>query len=102
MGVFLNGQAINGKDQRGQAVVDDSFLVLFNGHHEETDWTLPKQWGESWTVLLDTTAPDRQGQTAEAGQRLPVAGEVGDSPDSPQGRRQLASPPLSPPLGSSV
>jgi hypothetical protein len=73
VGVFLNGQAITGKDQRGQAVVDDSFLVLFNGHYEGTDWTLPKQWGESWTVLLDTAAPDRQGQAADGGQPLPVA-----------------------------
>jgi isoamylase len=73
VGLFLNGQAIAGKDQRGQTVVDDSFLVLFNGHYEGTDWRLPKQWGEPWTVLLDTAAPDRPGQTAEGGQSLPVA-----------------------------
>jgi glycogen operon protein len=74
VGVFLNGQAIAGKDQRGQTIVDDSFLMLFNSHFEGTDWTIPKQWGESWTVLLDTAAPDREGQVKEGGQSLPVAG----------------------------
>lgn len=73
IGAFLNGQAITGTDRQGQVVVDDSFLLLFNGHHEAVDWTLPKHWGGAWTVLLDTAGPDREGQDAEAGQRLPVA-----------------------------
>lgn len=56
--VFLNGSAIVESDARGAPIVDDSFLVLFNGHCEETVFQLPaRDFGERWTVLL--TADDR-------------------------------------------
>jgi isoamylase len=57
VGVFLNGHAIPNKDERGQPLVDDSFLVLLNAHHEPIDWVLPHQWGQLWTVLIDTSLP---------------------------------------------
>ena len=43
VGLFLNGDAIADRDRRGQRVTDDSFLLLFNAHHDLIDWTLPKQ-----------------------------------------------------------
>jgi glycogen operon protein len=73
VGVFLNGQAITGTGRQGQPVVDDSFLLLFNGHYEAVDWAIPEQWGDKWTVLFDTAAADREGETAQGGQRLPLA-----------------------------
>jgi glycogen operon protein len=37
-------------------VVDDSFLVLLNSNHEPIDFLLPpKQYGETWTVVVDTS-----------------------------------------------
>ena len=41
VGVYLNGDAITDRDRRGQRVTDDSFLLLFNGHDEPAEWTLP-------------------------------------------------------------
>ena len=32
LGVFLNGDAIPTRDERGERVVDDSFYVMFNAH----------------------------------------------------------------------
>jgi glycogen operon protein len=58
LGLFLNGQAMGTRDRRGQPEVDDSFLLLFNTHHEDIDWTLPKMWGESWDVVGDTSRTD--------------------------------------------
>jgi len=56
--VFLNGEAIPEPDQRGAPVVDDSFVLLFNAHHEEVDFTLPgPEYGERWEICLDTAAP---------------------------------------------
>ncbi|QNN51333.1 glycogen debranching protein GlgX [Nocardioides mesophilus] len=53
--VFLNGDAIPEPDQRGEPVVDDSFLIAFNGHHEELPFTIPDEvYGEGWLVALDT------------------------------------------------
>ena len=54
--VVLNGQGIASPDLRGRSVVDDSFLVLFNAHHDDLEFTLPaKRWGAEWEVVLDTT-----------------------------------------------
>ena len=34
LGVFLNGKAIPSRGPRGERIVDDSFYVIFNAHHE--------------------------------------------------------------------
>ena len=85
VGVFLNGDAITDRDRRGQRVIDDSFLLLFNGHYEPVDWTLPTQWGEAWEPVLDTSDPAREPgdprdpgtgrdvDPVQAGKPLPVA-----------------------------
>jgi glycogen operon protein len=58
VGVFLNGDAIAEPDPRGRPVVDDSFLLLLNGHWEPVDFRLPgPAYGERWTTLLDTAEP---------------------------------------------
>jgi isoamylase len=54
--VFLNGDAISEPDPRGEPVVDDSFLILLNSDHEPLDFLLPpKEYGEHWTVVVDTS-----------------------------------------------
>ncbi len=53
--VFLNGEAIPEPDRRGARIVDDSFLLLFNAHHEEIDFVLPPvEYGQGWVAVLDT------------------------------------------------
>ncbi|HYQ74981.1 glycogen debranching protein GlgX [Cellulomonas sp.] len=53
--VFLNGDAIAEPDLRGEEIVDDSFLVLFNAQPEPVSFTLPDaEYGETWTVALDS------------------------------------------------
>ena len=59
LGVFLNGRSIASPNERGEQVVDDSFYVMFNAHHEPLDFTLPEsKWGERWTEVLDTSAAE--------------------------------------------
>ena len=53
--VFLNGDAIPEPDQRGNKVVDDSFLVAFNAGDQPLTFTIPDEvYGEGWLVALDT------------------------------------------------
>jgi len=55
--VFFNGQAIPEPNPRGGPTVDDSFLVIFNGHHEPIKFTLPgKAYGRMWNVVVDTAS----------------------------------------------
>ena len=57
--VFYNGDAIPEPDPRGQPTVGDSFLVVFNAHHEEVTFTLPSQeYGVEWQMHLNTAEPD--------------------------------------------
>jgi isoamylase len=59
--VFLNGDAIPEPDQRGERVVDDSFLVAFNAHDDTLTFTVPDEvYGDGWLVALDT-ADDQAG-----------------------------------------
>jgi glycogen operon protein len=55
--VFLNGQAIPEPDTRGQAIVDDHFLVLFNASDADLPFVLPDaDYGEQWIGEVDTAA----------------------------------------------
>ena len=55
LAVFLNGRAIPTPNERGERIVDDSFYVMFNAHHEPLEFTLPEpKWGTKWIVLLNT------------------------------------------------
>jgi isoamylase len=54
--VFLNGEGIPDLDSRGMRVVDDSFLMAFNAHHEDIQITLPDtEYGPEWRVVVNTT-----------------------------------------------
>jgi glycogen operon protein len=56
--VFLNGDGIQEPDDRGEKVTDDSFFVLFNGHFEPIEFTLPDIGaGNIWTPVIDTANP---------------------------------------------
>jgi glycogen operon protein len=53
--VFLNGHGIPDRDARGQRVIDDSFLLCFNAHHEPIEFTLPpKEFGTAWCTVVHT------------------------------------------------
>ncbi len=69
--VWLNGEAIAEPDMRGEPVVDDSFLVLFNAAANGVDFVLPPEsFGERWTCVLDTGRALGEGRTAPAGATL--------------------------------
>jgi isoamylase len=71
VGVFLNGEEINAPDSRGRQVLDESFLLLFNGHHEDCTFRVPDgDYGDEWTAVLDTADPE-----LEVGTRTLAAGE---------------------------
>jgi glycogen operon protein len=58
LGVFLNGEAIVDEDPHGHPIRDDSFLLLFNAHHEEIAFTLPvRRFGAAWTHEFCTRDP---------------------------------------------
>jgi isoamylase len=66
--VFLNGRAISEPDRRGERIVDDSFLLLFNASEQDLAFTIPpRRYGQRWSRALDTATP-----TAEFEDESPV------------------------------
>ena len=55
LGVFLSGHGIHTPGPKGEAVLDDSFYIMFNAHHEPLDYVLPPpKYALQWTQLLNT------------------------------------------------
>ena len=71
--VFLNGEAIAEPDPRGERVVDDSFLLLFNAFHEPLAVTLPAEIERTWTCVIDTDHNLEPGETLRSGRRLEMS-----------------------------
>ena len=59
LGVRLAGDAMDEKDAKGRPLVDDTFLVLLNAHHEPRPFTLPAhKTGVRWQPVFDTARYD--------------------------------------------
>jgi glycogen operon protein len=77
--VFLNGDAIPSPTQRGERVVGDSLLLLFNAHYERLDFVLPDgPFGRRWALLLDTNVPEAEEASGvfQSGDQVPVEGRA--------------------------
>ncbi|MDQ4089501.1 MAG: glycogen debranching enzyme, partial [Actinomycetota bacterium] len=73
IGVFLNGDAIASVDERGEPIVDDSFLIVFNAHHQPIEFTLPaERFGDRWVKVLDTYDSFAEGEQSKAGESTTV------------------------------
>jgi glycogen operon protein len=71
VGVFLNGEEIASPDSRGRQVLDESFLLLFNAHHEDHEFTLPdKAFGAAWTLVFNTADDDDATVDVSAGDEI--------------------------------
>jgi len=60
IGVQLNGRTLDDVNAVGEPIVDQSYLVLFNPHHEPIEFYMPQQNGTAWQVLLDSAHPENK------------------------------------------
>jgi isoamylase len=59
IGVFLNGDELHTTTQSGAELQDESFLLLFNAHHESMTFRLPtRRFGTRWKLELSTAEPE--------------------------------------------
>lgn len=55
MGVFLNGEGMQHRDEFGEKVTDDSFYLVLNAHYEPIDFKLPaEKYGKTWKKVFAT------------------------------------------------
>jgi isoamylase len=63
VGLFLNGEEIPTRSPTGEKVVDASFVLLFNAHHEPAIFLLPpRRFGSRWLLELSTAEPEAGGR----------------------------------------
>jgi isoamylase len=71
LGLRLAGDAIEEVDQQGNRIVDDTFLLLLNAHHEPLPFSLPgaPKNAAGWELVLDTreTAASQEKRLVEGG-----------------------------------
>jgi glycogen operon protein len=75
--VFLDGNGIAVPDERGEPIIDVTFLIVFHAEPEDRAVVLPEaRWGKAWRRVMDTErgfASDG-GERYEAGASLQVLG----------------------------
>ena len=57
LGMLLSGDTSDVVTLEGEAVRDDTFLLLINAHYEPIAFVLPGQENLEWQLILDTTNP---------------------------------------------
>jgi len=70
LGVFLNGKAIQGHDEHGRSITDDSFILLFNAHTGGVRWAIPAEYGTAWRLILDTRRREPETQPKDVDGRI--------------------------------
>jgi glycogen operon protein len=54
-------------------VVDDSFILLFNAHHEDRTFMLPRRrFGAQWALELSTADPEAEPGSSSHGARTEI------------------------------
>jgi glycogen operon protein len=77
LGVRLAGDIINEVDERGEAIVGDTLLLLLNAHWEEIPFTLPAtKDGQVWESMIDTRDDYLPLRVCRGGEKYPLYGRT--------------------------
>jgi isoamylase len=60
IGLELNGRTLDDVNGVGQPILDETFMMLLNPHHEPIKFYMPRREGTAWEVLLDSAFPGRK------------------------------------------
>ncbi|WP_271985320.1 glycogen debranching protein GlgX [Pseudoclavibacter terrae] len=73
MGMFLNGNAIAGRDERGEEITDVSFMVYFNASETVVEATIPSvEITSHWDIVIDTSGMHTDLEAIEPGAIIPL------------------------------
>ncbi|MBD3420675.1 MAG: glycogen debranching protein GlgX [Chitinivibrionales bacterium] len=54
IGVYLSGEGVLDRDEQGNRILDDSFLLLLNAWHETVRFKIASGTGSGWRLAFDT------------------------------------------------
>ncbi|MDY3127631.1 MAG: glycogen debranching protein GlgX [Corynebacterium sp.] len=88
--VYLNGNAISELTRTGEEISDDSFILIFNAHHEDIEFTLPqKELGAKWSLIVDTA---HSGGYPKEEKIIAAGGKINAQPRSTLVLKQMEPP----------
>ena len=71
--VFVNGHGIPDTNRRGKPVLDVSFLLCFNGHDSDLEFTIPDEdYEAAWKTVIDTAT----GQSTASPETVPAGTSI--------------------------
>jgi glycogen operon protein len=74
LGMYLSGRDIPGRDERGDQILDDSFLAVLHAGEGPVSFVLPgPPWAERYEVVVDTSLEE---QEAAPGVEHPAGAEI--------------------------
>jgi glycogen operon protein len=77
LGMLLSGHALDEVDERGEPIIGDTLLVLFNAHSDRVPFTLPAtDVDQQWQRLVDTFNPRAAEQPFQGGAQYPLKGRT--------------------------
>lgn len=76
LSVYMNGEGIRTPGKEGERIIDDSFFIAFNAHHESVRYKLPaSEYGAQWTEEINTEIGfSKEGKQYEPASEIEVAG----------------------------
>jgi len=75
LAVYLNGQGILTVGPKGEAIIDDSFYVIFNAHHDTLEFKLPIEiYAKEWKKIIDTSTNFAEEESYKAEDMIKVDG----------------------------
>jgi glycogen operon protein len=55
LGMYLSGQGMGERDERGRLIFDEDFFLLINAHYEVIPFTFPRKANDAIEIVLDTS-----------------------------------------------
>ena len=75
LAIYFNGRGLHSMGPKGENIVDDSFYLIFNAHHEPLDFTLPvAKYGRQWQKVLDTSSAVQKEESYKANEVVTAEG----------------------------
>ncbi len=67
IGLQLSGRTLDDVNGVGEPIRDETFMLLYNPHHEPIKFYMPRRYGSAWEIVIDSAQPERK-------EDLPVIG----------------------------
>ena len=59
IGLQLSGRTLDDVNGVGEAIRDETYMILLNPHTDSINFFMPRRLGTAWEVMIDSAQPER-------------------------------------------